>query len=273
MSVKFDLSPEEFAQYHLNGALGKLHARVPLAPDQYRTKYPNDLYAEFVVDFKTLFEAATGFEQGAFRTVPPEGIESICLLGSVLYRHVPFQEEDVVTTAKKYVFWGPEIETSRKHVVKNKAMLSDIDVIVVTSSGLDGRDMVIPEKKISPIIERKQGSYGPYDLIIAQGIEATYHFLICNGYDRFTRDQKPSPVSLHIDYRSHDQIKKGIAQGDTVSQSLLHHGVPIIGKTSFERIVTEIGAPREPLHYVRLEETDCGALDASLHELDLKGQV
>lgn len=75
-------------------------------------------------------------------------------------------------------------------------------------------------------------------------------------------------IPLHISYRSIDQFLDGIGNGDTVSETVLQYGVPIINKERFEEIAERVTVPaRKPLHRIKWRQNlgqRAGLIDAKI---------
>ncbi|MBR9678302.1 MAG: hypothetical protein GOU97_03370 [Nanoarchaeota archaeon] len=234
-----DVTPELLKECFESGRLGALSTEIP------------DV-GSISVDLPQFYNHATSAE-GSKRWLKPEDIESVVVFGSVLYKHFP-QEEEIITR-KKWFLFGPTIE---KVVLKSRQMPNDFDVMVITTEGFTKDKIVIPRVTVPKIV------YGTCSANGCEGEGAVIETkrVAWSGYGYV---EVFGGSNFHISYRSVEQLLNGLGKGDTVSESVISYGLPIIGKSRFEDIIDSVDFPeRNPLHWVQWDKGFGGVLQGRI---------
>ncbi len=220
-TMRKSITPELMEKYFQSGRLGNLSIEIPHC-------------GTVSVDLVQLYRSATGLEFFEYQ-VRPEDIDTMVVYGSVLYRHFPPKE--ITRTRKKWYLFGPEVEGE---TIETRDIPEDFDLMVITEEGPSEDKRIFPErvpwgygsKVVFAAVKTERTTYGPTGVSVM-------------------RDGIP----LHIAYRSVDQFLDGLEKGDTVSESIIRYGLPIVEKEKFEEVVRDIRYPeRETLHEVEWRE-------------------
>ena len=232
-----DITPELLKKYFEAGKLGRLSVEIPQC-------------GTISANLNQLYRHGTGLQFFEYQTSPEE-IEAITVYGSVLFKH--FSTEKGIRAKKKYVLFGPEV---KEEVSKPRRMPDDFDVMVITREGLTDDKIIVPKKKLVDT------GYGYVESTIPTAVETKELVTGAGGYGYV---EVRGGSNLHITYRSVEQLLKGLGQGDTVSESVVRYGVPIIGENRFAQIVQKVTSPkREQLHRVEWKEDLEGRLQGEI---------
>src|SRR3989344_199705 len=260
-----DITPQLFQRYFEAGKLGSLKIEIP---ECYRC-------TEMKVNLDELFRHSTSIKFFEYQTRPKD-IVSMCIFGSTLYKHFLIGEREI----EEKILKKPTIQEEEKSFlsriisrllykifnndnealeVVNRAYKvreapEDFDVMVVTKEGLTADKLIIPQT-------RTEGdNYGSWQVIDHSAVETKK--LIPNEYGYV---EVRGGKELHIVYRSVEQLLNGIGKGDTVSESVVRYGIPIIGQRSFEDVIQGVTMPkREPLHQIEWTEDLEGKLQGKI---------
>jgi len=230
-----DITPELMKKYFESGKLGRLSVQIPNC-------------GTILGDLTQLYRHATGLQFFEYQT-SLENIEAMAVYGSVLYKHFP--QETTTKTRKKGVLFGPEIQ---EEVTKPRKMPNDFDIMVITKKSLTDDKIIVPKKKLVDT------GYGYIESTIPTAVETKE--LVCDGYGYI---EVRGGLNLHITYRSIEQLLNGLGQGDTISESVVRYGIPIIGKKRFSEVLKDVSSPkREVLHRVEWSEDLEGKLQGKI---------
>lgn len=230
-----DITLELMKKYFESGKLGRLSVQIPNC-------------GTISADLIQLYRHATGLKFFEYQT-SPENIEAMAVYGSVLHKHFP--QETNTRTRKKWVLFGPEIQ---EEVTKPRKMPNDFDVMVITREGLTDDKIIVPKKKLVDT------GCGYIESTIPTAVETKE--LVCDGYGYI---EVRGGSNLHITYRSIEQLLDGLGQEDTVSESVVRYGIPIIGEGKFSEVLREVSSPkREALHHVEWSEDLEGKLQGKI---------
>lgn len=170
---------------------------------------------------------------------PPFPYESICLLGSCLYRH-----HEVVNTIewtrKKWWLFGPEIKCHKKMV--QRKVPSGVEIVAITREGKD-KDKSIYSQQVSEAFD--------YDGMTTGGFPYDPNFMVSNQASgvRISTGEETDDLPLHISWRSVPQLMAGLEQGSEMSVNVVRYGLPIFGAARFREIFGGVTEPvRAPLH-------------------------
>ncbi len=230
-----DITLQLMQRYFEAGKLGRLSVEIPQC-------------GTISADLDHVFRHGTGLQSFEYQT-SPQNIEAIVVYGSVLFKHFPL--EKVVTTRKELVFFGPEI---REELTKPRSMPNDFDMMIITREGLTDDKVIVPRKKL---VNTRYGTrYGSVETTIPTAVETRrpgYGYIEVGG------------SNLHITYRSVEQLLSGLGKGDTVSESVVRYGIPVIGQNRFREIIRNVTSPkREAQHFVEWEEDLDGRLQGRI---------
>ncbi len=237
-----DITPKLMQKYFESGKLGNIRIEIP---DQ------NNIYKEMDVDLSELYRHSTGIKFFKFE-VSPEEIQTMCVYGSVLYKHFSL-EEKIPITRKKYWLFGPTQTTIR---TKSKPIHfpNDFDIMIITNKAFSKEKIIKPKKHIV------DDSYGPYEVIDHTSIKTKKRLPSSYGYFEIL-----GGANLHIVYRSVEQFLKGLGKGDTLSESVVRYGIPIVGQEKFYKIIDEVNYPkREAKHFIKWTEDLEGKLQGEI---------
>ena len=210
---------------------------------------------EVSVDLSQLFKHATGLKF-LKHLITPENIESMCVYGSVLYKHFP-NEKQIIHKTKKYMFFGPEKQFI-KTIKKSRKLPNDFDVMVITKQGFTEDKVITPIKHLES--DFAFGYSLDYEVIDFTAVETKKMVPTSYGYS-----EDIGGANLHITYRSAEQFLTGLGDGDELSESVLKYGLPIIGQNKFAEIIKNITSPkRGPLHKIEWEENFEGRLEGKI---------
>ncbi len=220
-----DITPALMQDYFEAERLGELSVQIPKC-------------GVISADLDSLYRHATGLEFFEYQ-IGPKDIEAMVVYGSVLYKHFP--REITTNTRKKWLFFGPEI---KEELIQPRKMPSDFDVMIITGEGLTDDKIIVPERS------SVDKGYGYFESISSTAVETKRMARRDYGYIEIR-----GGANLHITYRSVEQLIRGSGQGDTVSESVIRYGVPIIGRDRFSEIIQDVPWPeREELHHVEWRE-------------------
>ena len=187
-------------------------------------------------------------KEGIDSRIKREGIESVCVFGSVLHKHFPKVVKKEIITETYRLLRKPLI--SKKTVIEPRKNPNDFDLMVITKQGIS------EAKKIYSFIEESNNKFttARYEYPHKTTEEAWRDWY--DGYDsRITINVMDlvkagsKSIGLHVFYRSVEQFLSGILIGDYISKSVFEYGVPIVGVERFDEIVSEVdGFERHPLH-------------------------
>jgi len=227
--MECDPTPKSLEKYFENRLLGKLNVDIPGC-------------GLISADLNYLYRDGTNLPSFEEQT-KPENIEAIVVYGSVLYKHFP--PKTIIEKRKKYHLFGPEV---RKEIIQRREMPGDFDIMILMRRGLTVDKVIIPKPK-SP--------NNSYVESAAQVTKTRWD----NGGSYGSYIETKSGANLHVTYRSVQQLLNGLGNGDTVSESVVRYGLPIVGRERFAEIVRNITSPqREPLHRVMWREDLKGKL-------------
>ena len=234
-SMTKDITPELMKKYFESGKLGKLSVQIPDC-------------GTISADLTQLYRHATGLKFFEYQT-SPKNIEAMAVYGSVLYKHFP--QETMTKTKKIWVLFGPEVQ---KEITKPREMPKDFDVMVITREGLTDDKIIVPKKKLVDT------GYGYVESTIPTAVETKELVAYNYGYIEVRGGS-----NLHIVYRSVEQLLSGLGKEDTVSESVVRCGIPIIGQNRFGEIVQDVASPkRETLHQIEWNEDLEGILQGKI---------
>lgn len=178
--------------------------------------------AKFAFKLDSFFEAINS-------KVTFSEISSICLFGSVLYRHIPIPTVVVDRIVKK----RGTISIVKTKEERERPLPNDIDIFVLLkhklSEGEPDAIQTIPlcERKIYKKISGYGGSY----------------------LEKISGD---SDLPLHISFRSISQFLNGINHGDEISEYVATFGIPFVGQKKFYQTLKHIkGNVRKDMHRIK----------------------
>lgn len=238
-----DITSDKLEQSYEEDKLGELRVEdIPVLLSEEKEIYgPGEIRMDLGDFYETLSESDLETRDSI------DDIYSVCVLGSVLYRDS--DKED---------------------------MPNDLDLILIRENKGDERDVaVVPEKKSEAQIRRTRYSYQVEEALVHTEVPRLNSFferVVLNEPDYRLLD---SAIDLNLQQRSKRQFKQGIERGDTVSESVYNHGVPLIGRENFEELVGELEEEREdltvsrkPLHDINWSRDEEDRLQAELIVLD-----
>ena len=224
-------------KYYNDKDLGRLTADAPVFD------------AEFFINLDIFFRSIIGLKMYE-PAINPQNIESVCIYGSVLYKHFPPKIEEKVTK-----FLGFVINKEKRKV---QDYPNDFDIAVILKEGISPDKVIITKRHESDSSDIVLPSGARKKLPIFNEIALMYGRLI-------PIDSEEGNMPLHIAYRSIEQFLNGIKQGDELSQSIYNYGLPIVGQTIFNEIIKPVFGNRNPLHTVQWYETPEGKFSATVN--------
>lgn len=215
-----DITPKLMQYYSKSNKLGLIKSKIPIKPGK-------DGLGTLMGDVKLDLSKLYGIIKTDHKNIDEASIMAVCVFGNVLYKH----------------FNSPYSE-----------MPHDLDLMFILTHS-DNKDIVIPDKVVKPKIRKECIGYGGYEKIIeSSAVYTTTPTKIYRTFlDYFFSIPKYEPVDgaipLHVSYRSVNQFINGLGRGDTVSESVVEYGIPIIGQERFAEIIKDVKSPeRKPLH-------------------------
>lgn len=192
----------------------------------------------YTIDMSNFFSYITQSELFGEKSIGIEDIHSICIFGSVLYRHIPipFVEQTKIYSKKGNI----EVRNTPTKELP-RPVPNDIDLLVILNKNVLNNEKEIIEsgssvkkKKFNKRIER--GGYG--------GTSVYW-------------DSEESEIPLHICFRTVSQFLKGINNEDRISEYVSEFGLPIIGQNNFNNMLKKIkGNRRRVMHRIKWEVTN-----------------
>ncbi len=196
------------------GNAGKLEIKIPIQAGEEERDIRDGVMR---VNLTDLIKYATTPEIGDHQ-IMAQDIEAVSVIGKALYKH----------------FDHPY-----------RAMRKDLDMVVLLTNQYDEKNIVIPKRTVDAKLRKGYD----YIEIIETAVYTEYPEMVSRLLLPPEIKMKEWVADLHISYRSLNQFRNGIGHGDSISESVVSYGVPIIGIKKFNRIVDEIQEPvREPLH-------------------------
>lgn len=230
--------------YYQKGKLGMLELTIPEV-------------MTISVELGKLFEHVTNLRSFEDR-ITPDNIEAICIYGSVLYEH--FATEKILTQVRKrWILFGPK-QVKRQAVTYYKTP-EDFDVLVILKRGLTDDKVIIPKRSTTII----HTGYGYIEDVRSDGSSGILTGIpVVNEYGYIENYVRGEDLDLHISYRSTRQFLAGLGQGDTLSESVVRYGVPLVGQKRFNEIIISKNGKRSPLHSAQIFENSQGVVQAKI---------
>jgi len=219
MSYELDgnLSVDGLQEAYAAGQLGEFKVEdIPVLLSEEEQIYGQ---GQVRMDLDQFYEAITS-DDSELETPDLEQISSVCLLGSVLYENNDKDE-----------------------------MPSDLDLLLLRENTGDEQDIaVVPEQRSEAKFRRLLYSVDEVEEAIVHTQEPVLNSFFYRAVLNYPDYQlQKSAIDLNLQQRSERQFKEGVGRGDTVSESVYNHGVPLIGQEKFEQLVTELKEEREDL--------------------------
>jgi len=215
-----DITPKLMQEYSKSDKLGFIRSKIPIKPDEYE---PDVLMGIVKLDLSKLY----GIIKTNHKNIDEASVISVCVFGNVLYKH----------------FNSPYSE-----------MPHDLDLMCILAYS-DDKGIVIPERVVKPKIRKEHIGYGGYEKIIESSAVYTttptriYRTFLDYFLDTSKYESMGGAIPLHVSYRSINQLINGLGRGDTLSESVVAYGIPIIGQKRFAEIIKDVKSPeRKPLH-------------------------
>jgi len=210
-----DITPEYIQLKYESESLGNLKITLPKV-----RKYVGNGDGNFLIeiDLENLWKHVANLYTWPVKIsnvekekVTPKNISSVCIYGSTLYKHFP---TDFIRARKKWFGFGKEVVETIKRKRKKP---SDLDLMVITKEPV-GKELFFPGKEnMIKTIGEKSGSYGSFT---AKG-----------------------NIKLHLTYRSEKQFYDTLTKGDKLTEAVIEYGLPLVGESNFERILSGILSP------------------------------
>ncbi|MEI7719046.1 MAG: hypothetical protein WCI72_04210 [archaeon] len=218
MVTSKDITPEYMQSRYQSDSLGNLEIVIPEVRGFVGEKFTIDTDLttlwRYVANLHTFPTEIPNVDK---RKVTPENISAVCIFGSTLYLNFPTQ---FARTRKDWFGFGKSVvETVR---TKRKKP-DDLDLMVITKEEV-GEELFFPGKEnIVQTSGEQPGEYGNYKV--------------------------EGNLNLHFTYRSEKQFIETYMMGDKLSDAVMTYGLPIVGETNFNRIISAApSSPRNVLH-------------------------
>jgi hypothetical protein len=208
------------------GHLGKLLAPYKGEPQPKKKKW-------IEIDLNEFFH---GFLH-SLNPVKLDDIVTVCVFGSVLYKHIPKPTVEDSVMRKKYIFFG---EMVVKDVVRElpRNAPNDVDIMVISNTAPSLADC---NNSLNAAFFRRQKLDSYYG---------------GSGYKEI------GGVPVHIHYRSVRQFLSGINNNETVCRYVAQYGIPFVGHNKFEEILNDIKNNkryiRHKLKWKMYSKQECG---------------
>ena len=176
----------------------------------------------YKIILKDFFQYITNNDLFTNCAIDYSDIHSVCLFGSVLYRHIPIPIE-----------YEPEVLSVRGNLVVKKTktkelprpLPKDIDILIVLNKN------VLKEKE--KVV--KKGSCGKQRVFKKEVYNS-------DGYGGTSTRwaSTDSDLSVDINFRTISQFLNGINEGDIVSTYVAEFGIPFVGQNNFYKMLRNI---------------------------------
>jgi len=187
---------------------------------------------KYIINLQNFFAYLTQPNLIGEKSIEIRDIHSICIFGSVLYRHIPipFDEKSKIYSKKGDI----KIKnTSTKELPRS--IPNDIDLLVILNKNVLDNEKEIVESGSSA--KKKK-----FNKRIEQGY----------GGKSVHWDPEESEIPLHICFRTVSQFLKGINNKDRISEHVSEFGLPVIGRNNFDNMLKKIkGNKRRVMHRIK----------------------
>ena len=233
-----DITPEYMQSRYEADTLGSIGIIIPevkrFVKEEFSISADLTTLWKYIANLNTFSTEIPNIDK---RKVTPGNISAVCIYGSTLYRHFPTQ---FARTRRTWFGLGKSVtETVR---TKRKKP-NDLDLMVLTKEEV-GEELFFPGREnIVKTAGIKSGDYGNYTV--------------------------EGNLELHFTYRSEEQFLKTFQGGDKLSDAVVKYGLPLVGESNFERIISTISPlQRTPFHEISWDDT--GRLNGTITEVDKK---
>ncbi len=228
-----NLDPTVAKELLLRNKLGPLSIFYKLNIGEKGKKGKDIIYTINMQNFFTYLTQPNLFGE---KSIEIRDIHSICIFGSVLYRHIPipFVEQTKIYSKKGDI---KVCNTPTKEL--SRPVPNDIDILVILNKNVlnDEKEIVesgssAKKKRFNKRVERGYGG-------------RSVHW-----------DPEESEIPLHICFRTVSQFFKGINNKDRIAEYVSEFGLPIIGQNNFNEVLKRIkGNKRRVMHRIKWKIT------------------
>ncbi len=224
-----NLDPIVAKQLLLRGKLGLLTIFYELNIHDTDQKRKDIRYT---IDMESFFSYITQPELFGEKSIEIEDIYSICIFGSILYRHIPIP---FVEQAKIYSKKGDIRIKNALTKELPRSVPNDIDLLVILNKNVLGDEKEIVES--SSCTKKKR-----FNKKIEYGYGGKSIYWVA----------EESEIPLHICFRTISQFLKGINNGDNIAEYVAQFGLPLIGQNNFDNMLKKIkGNRRRVMHRIK----------------------
>lgn len=190
----------------------------------------------YTINMQNFFSYLTQPNLFGEKSIEIKDIHSICLFGSVLYRHIPipFDEQSTIYSKKGNI----KIKNTPTKELP-RSVPNDIDLLITLNKNVLDDEKEIIESGSSAKKKR-----------FNKRVEHGY------GGKSVHWDPEESEIPLHICFRTVSQFLKGINNKDRISEYVSEFGLPIIGQNNFNEMLKKIkDNKRRVMHRIKWKIT------------------